>query len=113
MTGDKTQQAILAFSVSHPTLHLSISPGLMYEEEGALIELMISTVRQAAEVTPPVGRTQSKKLVTDEYAILLSIYVFILCKKIKIHLKLKSDCSTQSWNKFHIFLSVNAVNCNC
>ncbi|XP_062405700.1 cohesin subunit SA-1 [Sardina pilchardus] len=31
------------------------------DEEAALIELMICAVRQAAEATPPVGRTQGKK----------------------------------------------------
>ncbi|XP_076595594.1 cohesin subunit SA-2 [Chaetodon auriga] len=36
--------------------------GLMYEEEGALIELMMCAIRQAAEATPPVGRTQGKKI---------------------------------------------------
>ncbi|XP_069027301.1 cohesin subunit SA-1-like [Embiotoca jacksoni] len=35
--------------------------GLMYEEEGALIELMMCAIRQAAQATPPVGRTQGKK----------------------------------------------------
>ncbi|XP_047441289.1 cohesin subunit SA-1 [Mugil cephalus] len=35
--------------------------GLMYEEEGALIELMMCAMRQAAHATPPVGRTQGKK----------------------------------------------------
>lgn len=41
----------------------------MYEEEGALIELMMCAVRQAAQATPPVGRTQGKKMVThtDKY----------------------------------------------
>ncbi|XP_068571632.1 cohesin subunit SA-1-like isoform X2 [Cebidichthys violaceus] len=37
--------------------------GLMYEEEGALVELMMCAVRQAAQATPPVGRTQGKKIV--------------------------------------------------
>eukprot|EP00064_Thunnus_orientalis_P013981 superscaffoldBa00002361_g14022 len=37
--------------------------GLMYEEEGALIELMMCAVRQAAQATPPVGRTQGKKVI--------------------------------------------------
>ncbi|XP_078117464.1 cohesin subunit SA-2 [Sander vitreus] len=36
--------------------------GLMYEEEGALIELMMCAIRQAAQATPPVGRTQGKKI---------------------------------------------------
>ncbi|CAI5652761.1 cohesin subunit SA-1 isoform X12 [Oreochromis niloticus] len=34
---------------------------LMYEEEGVLIELMMCAIRQAAQATPPVGRTQGKK----------------------------------------------------
>ncbi|XP_044218839.1 cohesin subunit SA-1 [Thunnus albacares] len=38
--------------------------GLMYEEEGALIELMMCAVRQAAQATPPVGRTQGKKILS-------------------------------------------------
>ncbi|XP_034064022.1 cohesin subunit SA-2 isoform X2 [Gymnodraco acuticeps] len=38
--------------------------GLMYEEEGALVELMICALRQAAQASPPVGRTQSKKLLS-------------------------------------------------
>lgn len=37
----------------------------MDEEEGALIELMMCAMRQAAQATPPVGRTQGKKVVTD------------------------------------------------
>lgn len=91
----------LSFSVSHPTLHLSVSPGLMYEEEGALIELMICAIKQAAEVMPPVGRTQSKKVVTDKYAIILrSVYVFIFCEKNKHFWNL-----FQSRNKFHISVS--------
>lgn len=35
--------------------------GLMYEEEEALIDLMICAMRQASEATPPVGRTSGKK----------------------------------------------------
>nr|XP_040031243.1 cohesin subunit SA-1 isoform X1 [Gasterosteus aculeatus aculeatus]XP_040031244.1 cohesin subunit SA-1 isoform X1 [Gasterosteus aculeatus aculeatus] len=35
--------------------------GLIYEEEGVLIELMMCAVRQEAQGTPPVGRTQGKK----------------------------------------------------
>ncbi|XP_042349536.1 cohesin subunit SA-2 [Plectropomus leopardus] len=38
--------------------------GLMYEEEGVLIELMMCAIRQAAQATPPVGRTQNKKILT-------------------------------------------------
>ncbi|XP_070769672.1 cohesin subunit SA-1-like [Enoplosus armatus] len=38
--------------------------GLMYEEEGALIELMMCAIRQAAQATPPVGRTQGKKILS-------------------------------------------------
>lgn len=105
----KTQQAIVALS----PLHLSVSPGLMYEEEGALIELMICAIKQAAEVTPPVGRTQSKKVVSEIYAIILWIvYVFMLILQ-KKGLKLKSDCTTQSRNKFHILLSVSDAGRNC
>ncbi|XP_010774056.1 cohesin subunit SA-1-like, partial [Notothenia coriiceps] len=37
---------------------------LIYEEEGALVELMICALRQAAQASPPVGRTQSKKLLS-------------------------------------------------
>ncbi|KAF3838690.1 hypothetical protein F7725_010458 [Dissostichus mawsoni] len=36
--------------------------GLMYEEEEALVELMMCALRQAAQASPPVGRTQSKKV---------------------------------------------------
>ncbi|XP_034037865.1 cohesin subunit SA-2 [Thalassophryne amazonica] len=39
---------------------------LMYEEEGALIELMMCAMRQAAEVTPPVGRTPGKKFLSSK-----------------------------------------------
>ncbi|XP_076005196.1 cohesin subunit SA-1 [Genypterus blacodes] len=35
--------------------------GFSDEEEGTLIELMICAVRQAAEATPPAGRSQGKK----------------------------------------------------
>ncbi|XP_037315563.2 cohesin subunit SA-1 [Pungitius pungitius] len=38
--------------------------GLIYEEEGVLIELMMCAIRQAAQATPPVGRTPAKKNVT-------------------------------------------------
>ncbi|XP_029918342.1 cohesin subunit SA-1 isoform X2 [Myripristis murdjan] len=37
---------------------------LMYEEEGALIELMVCAMRQAAEANPPVGRAQGKKILS-------------------------------------------------
>ncbi|KAM6952951.1 cohesin subunit SA-2 [Lycodopsis pacificus] len=37
--------------------------GLMYEEEGTLVELMMCAIRQAVEATPPVGRTRGKKIV--------------------------------------------------
>lgn len=40
----------------------------MYEEEGVLIELMMCAIRQAAQATPPVGRTQGKKVVTHSNA---------------------------------------------
>ncbi|KAM8909968.1 cohesin subunit SA-1 isoform 3-T7 [Spinachia spinachia] len=40
--------------------------GLVYEEEGVLIELMMCAVRQAAQATPPVGRTQGRKNVTGK-----------------------------------------------
>ncbi|XP_068448835.1 cohesin subunit SA-1-like isoform X2 [Clinocottus analis] len=43
-------------------LQLSVLSGLMYEEEGVLIELMMCAIRQAAQATPPVGRTQGKKI---------------------------------------------------
>lgn len=46
-------------------LHLSVLlSGLMYEEEEALIDLMMCAIRQAVQATPPVGRTQGKKVVT-------------------------------------------------
>ncbi|XP_015243127.1 PREDICTED: cohesin subunit SA-3 [Cyprinodon variegatus] len=35
--------------------------GLMYEEEGVLLEIMMCAIRQAAEATRPVGRSQGKK----------------------------------------------------
>ncbi|CAJ1058981.1 cohesin subunit SA-1 [Xyrichtys novacula] len=38
--------------------------GLSYEEEGALIELMMCAIRQAAQATPPVGRSQGKKVLS-------------------------------------------------
>ncbi|KAM9740869.1 cohesin subunit SA-1 [Menidia menidia] len=38
--------------------------GLMYEEEGVLIELMICAIRQASQATPPVGRSQGKKMIS-------------------------------------------------
>ncbi|KAF0039963.1 hypothetical protein F2P81_008198 [Scophthalmus maximus] len=37
---------------------------LLDEEEGALIELMMCAIRQAAQGTPPVGRTQGKKMLS-------------------------------------------------
>lgn len=83
----------------------------MYEEEGALIELMICAIKQAAEVTPPVGRTPSKKVVSEKYVIILwSVYVFIFILHKNV---LKSDCTRQSWNKFHILLSVSNASQNC
>ncbi|KAG7269026.1 hypothetical protein CRUP_010741 [Coryphaenoides rupestris] len=36
--------------------------GLSYQEEGALLELMLCTIRQAAQVTPPVGRAKGKRM---------------------------------------------------
>ncbi|CAL8357734.1 unnamed protein product [Merluccius merluccius] len=36
--------------------------GLSYQEEGALLELMLCTIRQAAQATPPVGRVQGKRV---------------------------------------------------
>ncbi|XP_047209930.1 cohesin subunit SA-2 isoform X3 [Girardinichthys multiradiatus] len=41
--------------------------GLMYEEEGALLEIMVCSIRQAAEATPPVGRIQSKKILSMKH----------------------------------------------
>ncbi|XP_017162670.1 cohesin subunit SA-1 isoform X2 [Poecilia reticulata] len=38
--------------------------GLMYEEEGALLEIMICAIREAAEATPPAGRSQGKKILS-------------------------------------------------
>lgn len=45
--------------------------GLLYEEEGALIDLMICTIKQAALAVPPVGRSHGKKVLTDKLTILL------------------------------------------
>lgn len=39
-----------------------VLPGLMYEEEGVLLEIMMCAIRQAAEATRPVGRSQGKKV---------------------------------------------------
>lgn len=47
----------------------------MYEEEGALLEIMICAIRQAAEATPPAGRSQGKKVwinVRNSFIILFS-----------------------------------------
>ncbi|RVE67552.1 hypothetical protein OJAV_G00103820 [Oryzias javanicus] len=38
--------------------------GLQYEEEGVLLELMMCAVRQAAQGTPPVGRSQARKIMS-------------------------------------------------
>ncbi|XP_060903467.1 cohesin subunit SA-1 [Labrus mixtus] len=46
------------------TMLLLTESGLMYEEEGTLIELMMCAIRQAAQGTPPVGRTQGKKILS-------------------------------------------------
>ncbi|XP_008293622.1 cohesin subunit SA-1 [Stegastes partitus] len=46
------------------TAFLLQEAGLMYEEEGALIELMMCAIKQAAQATPPVGRTQGKKILS-------------------------------------------------
>ncbi|XP_074505362.1 cohesin subunit SA-1 [Sebastes fasciatus] len=46
------------------TAFLLQGAGLMDEEEGALIELMMCAMRQAAQATPPVGRTQGKKILS-------------------------------------------------
>ncbi|KAM7389145.1 hypothetical protein PAMP_023139 [Pampus punctatissimus] len=46
------------------TAFLLQEAGLMYEEEGALIELMMCAIRQAAQATPPAGRTQGKKMLS-------------------------------------------------
>lgn len=51
-------------------------PGLIYEEEGVLIELMMCAVRQEAQGTPPVGRTQGKKVVAHRQHELLSFFGF-------------------------------------
>uniref|UniRef100_A0A3Q1BJJ5 Cohesin subunit SA n=1 Tax=Amphiprion ocellaris TaxID=80972 RepID=A0A3Q1BJJ5_AMPOC len=45
------------------TAFLLQDAGLMYEEEGPLIELMMCAIKQAAQATPPVGRTQGKKVI--------------------------------------------------
>ncbi|GAA6223099.1 cohesin subunit SA-1-like [Lates japonicus] len=46
------------------TAFLLQETGLMYEEEGALIEMMMCAIRQAAQATPPVGRIQGKKILS-------------------------------------------------
>ncbi|AWP11782.1 putative cohesin subunit SA-1-like [Scophthalmus maximus] len=46
------------------TAFLLQEAGLLDEEEGALIELMMCAIRQAAQGTPPVGRTQGKKMLS-------------------------------------------------
>ncbi|XP_051277154.1 cohesin subunit SA-2 isoform X1 [Dicentrarchus labrax] len=46
------------------TAFLLQDDGLMYEEEGPLIELMMCAIRQAAHATAPVGRTQGKKILS-------------------------------------------------
>ncbi|XP_026186093.1 cohesin subunit SA-2 [Mastacembelus armatus] len=48
------------------TAFLLQEAGLMYEEEGALIEVMVCAIRQAAQATPPVGRAQGKKSMKDK-----------------------------------------------
>ncbi|TKS72111.1 Cohesin subunit SA-1 SCC3 -like protein 1 [Collichthys lucidus] len=48
------------------TAFLLQDAGLMYEEEGALIDLMMCAIRQAAQATPPVGRTQGKKSLSSK-----------------------------------------------
>lgn len=53
--------------LSSAPVSTSLLSGLMYEEEGALIELMMCAIRQAAQATPPVGRTQGKKVLTHIY----------------------------------------------
>ncbi|CAG08302.1 unnamed protein product, partial [Tetraodon nigroviridis] len=48
------------------TLLLLEDFGLLDEEEGALIDLMICTIKQAVLVVPPVGRSHGKKVLTDQ-----------------------------------------------
>ncbi|KAM9795140.1 cohesin subunit SA-1 [Neosynchiropus ocellatus] len=48
------------------TTFLLQDSGLMYEDEGALIEVMMCSMRQASEATPPVGRAQGRKSVKDK-----------------------------------------------
>ncbi len=48
-------------------MSVSVLSGLMYEEEGALIDLMTCAIRQATQATPPVGRTHGKKVVMFKY----------------------------------------------
>lgn len=50
--------------------------GLMYEEEGALIELMMCAMRRAALAIPPVGRTQGRKVVTIRNTESSAAYLF-------------------------------------
>lgn len=50
-------------------------PGLKYEEEGLLIELMVCAMRQAAEVTPPVGRSLGRKVTTDKRDRFFKVFV--------------------------------------
>lgn len=44
--------------------------GLLYEEEGVLLEIMMCAMRRAAQATPPVGRIQGKKVLKNTDVIL-------------------------------------------
>ncbi|KAK5864520.1 hypothetical protein PBY51_015757 [Eleginops maclovinus] len=48
------------------TMFLLQECGLMYEEEEALIELMVCALKQAAQASPPVGRTRGKTLLSKK-----------------------------------------------
>ncbi|KAJ0049771.1 hypothetical protein NL108_003532, partial [Boleophthalmus pectinirostris] len=46
------------------TAYLLSDTGILDEEEGALIELMVCAIQRASQATPPVGRTQGKKILS-------------------------------------------------
>lgn len=50
----------VSFTLSHSLL--SVSAVLSDRQESALIELMVCTIRQAAEAHPPVGRGTGKRV---------------------------------------------------
>ncbi|KAK7921903.1 hypothetical protein WMY93_008805 [Mugilogobius chulae] len=46
------------------TAYLLVETGMLDEEEGALIELMVCAIQRASQATPPVGRSQGKKILS-------------------------------------------------